>query len=73
MLTAFAVTECINNYRIEQQFQQSHKKRPKKNEVETRQLNSILWPIKLRGREEKERPRWRKGVCGVQGTVMAKH
>jgi len=32
MLTAFAVTEYINNYRIEQQFQQSNKKRQQKSQ-----------------------------------------
>jgi len=38
MLTAFAVTECINNYRIEQQFQQSNKKRQQKSQKKREML-----------------------------------
>lgn len=75
MLNAFAVTECINNYRIKQQFQQSHKNinhKGKKNQVEIRQLNSISWPIKMR-KSEKRKSQNMEGLCDVPGTVMTKH
>jgi len=68
MLTAFAVTECINNYRIEQQFQQSNKKRQQKSQKKERRC----WDTAIKfnfvaNKDEKERRKKRKknieGLC----------
>lgn len=66
MLNAFAVTECINNYRIEQQFQQSHKNI---NHKEKKKKSSWDTAIKFNFLANKDEKEWKKKEPEYGGVV----